>query len=173
MGGGLDYANGRYYDPTNGRFLTPDPLPAEPVHFAKSNPTSYNDPCGREDSLEEAQLDAQTASLAAEGEGRTWSTSPKRRCYVGITNSSQGPSAQHDGRFVITNYEVLSKDKPGSSNSPSSALGLGGKLGQTGKLLNKINSIAPGGALWNLGVSVSEPFVGLDAILSSFFGSCP
>lgn len=180
MAGGLDYAYARWYDPAAGIFLSQDPLAsANPYTFADANPVGYNDPSGREDAEEEAQINAKTATLAQRGEGSYTvyvGRASNGRCYVGITKQLLGArQAQHDGRFIITKVtEVFGKDGARIiEQRVINTLGLGGKAGQTGQLLNKINSIRPGGPLWNLGAAVTEPFVGLDAILGSSFGSCP
>lgn len=52
---GLVYLRARYYDPSTGRFLSPDPFPAKATDtqtlnryvYVKNNPTNYTDPSGQ------------------------------------------------------------------------------------------------------------------------------
>lgn len=177
--GGLDYASGRYYDASTGTFLSPDPLPAtNPYSFTGNSPVSYTDPSGREDLEEEAVADSEAASLAAEGDANMsvyYARNVSGQCYVGITNNFARRVAQHDGRFeLIAQLEVnLTRGQARVvEQTVIEELGLGGKLGQTGKLLNKINSIAEGGPLWGLVVQETLSFVDIAAVLD-VFSACP
>ena len=45
---GLYYLRARYYDPTIGRFMSQDPLPAgNPYAYVGNNPVRYVDPSGK------------------------------------------------------------------------------------------------------------------------------
>lgn len=178
--GGLDYASGRYYDPSTGRFLTQDPLPAtNPYAYSGNSPVSFTDPSGREDGLAgEAVADSVAADLAAQGTENVsvyYAEDFAGNCYVGITNNFARRAAQHDGRFaVIEELEVnLTRGQARIvEQTVIEELGLGGSLGQTGQLLNKINSIAPGGPLWSLVGNLTVDFADISAVLDAF-SSCP
>lgn len=54
---GLYYLNARYYDPTTGRFLSPDPVASpNPYPYAGGDPTNFVDPSGAEAMVESAYL---------------------------------------------------------------------------------------------------------------------
>jgi RHS repeat-associated protein len=71
----LYYLRARWYNPATGRFLSQDPLPgklAKPAtlhryNYARANPVNRIDPSGREDLVEEGELDEEE-SVAEEAE---------------------------------------------------------------------------------------------------------
>jgi RHS repeat-associated protein len=179
VGGGLDYAGGRFYDPSTGLFLSQDPLPAlNPYSYAGNSPVTYVDPTGREDEVEEAELDSEDAYLAKAGEEKVSvyiARNADDECYVGITNQIGRRIRQHDGRFVVVTEIKADLTRDGAKIIEQTVirqLGLGGKVGQTGQLLNKINSIAEGGPLWNLATAETSPFLDIAGILDNF-SACP
>lgn len=180
LAGGLDYGYGRIYDPSLGIFLSPDPMSGpNPYTYAGSNPVTFTDPSGLEDAPEEAETEAPIAANAARGQTTETvvykGVEPDGRCYVGITRNLIRRQGQHGARFPggLQQVTVVSKWSDGRrvEQLVINKYGLGGKVGQTGQLTNKINSIK-GGALYNLGVADVLPFLDVSTVLAAF-ADCP
>jgi RHS repeat-associated protein len=79
---GLYYYNARYYDPTLGRFISPDPLVQSPMNpqslnrysYVFNNPLKYIDPSGRltEDEIDETFGKGTAKDLQSKGYDKAW-----------------------------------------------------------------------------------------------------
>ena len=170
---GLYYYRLRTYDPRTGRFLSEDPLPsANPYPYVSNNPVSLTDPSGASDAVEYDALIAQDLELAAQGEANVdvyyAVEASSERCYFGITNNFARRVAQHGERFrVIENLNLQLTRNQARVVEQTLIEEYGGAISQGGTLANRINSIAEGGALWNLTLQTILPFVDISAVLGA------
>lgn len=181
----LDAATGQYdyglrrYAPGIGRFTAPDPLPAaNPYPYTSNDPVNLTDPSGAQDEIEEVTLDAEAEALLARGEADVtvyYARNAVGDCYFGITNNFARRALQHEasgkGFVVIEDLELqLTRNEARVVEQQLITRG-GGAISDGGTLINKINSIAQGGPLWNLVVNVAVSFVDVSAVLAS--AGCP
>jgi len=96
-GTGLYFYNARYYDPSIGRFISPDtviPHPADPQSFnrysyCRNNPLKYTDPSGHDDGNYDPQLDTY-----------------KEIAYCNPNNLQQAQLATNKLNAVVTSREL-------------------------------------------------------------------
>ncbi|MFL6162034.1 MAG: RHS repeat-associated core domain-containing protein [Jatrophihabitantaceae bacterium] len=169
----------RQYDPSLGRFTSPDPLPSTSLYsYVDSNPVNLTDPSGAQELIEETEVEAETAALLEQGDADVtvyYAKNVEGNCYFGITKDFETRMAQHEAagkNFVETvNLELkLTRNQARVVEQRLINEG-GGAVSSGGKLVNKINSIAQGGPLWNIVLNTSISFLDITATLAS--SGCP
>ena len=180
----LDPATGLYdyglrqYDPTAGRFTSPDPLPGPTRYgYASNDPVDLTDPSGAADTIEYAELDAETAALLEEGDAdvTVYYARNAEGCYFGITNDFERRAGEHAAsgkNFTIIEDLELTLHRNEARVVEQRLITEGGGAARSGgTLVNKINSIAKGSGLWELALNATISFLDVAAILSSL--ACP
>ncbi|MDQ1720344.1 MAG: hypothetical protein QOI26_78, partial [Pseudonocardiales bacterium] len=164
----------RQYDPSLGRFSSPDPLPTTSLYsYVDNNPINHTDPSGAQEAIEYAELDAETAALLETGDAdvTVYYARNAEGCYFGITNDFERRALQHEAAGkdfqVIESLELkLTRNEARVYEQRLINEG-GGAVSSGGKLVNKINSIAEGGPLWNLALNATLSFLDVSAVLAS------
>ena len=100
---GLVLLGARYYDPSAGRFLTPDPLDnnaepgvANPYAYAANNPVTFSDPTGLK------PADCNAACMVKWGKQQA--ARARKSHYSSGSSRSSGSSAGHSGRRHVTRH---------------------------------------------------------------------
>lgn len=96
-GTGLEYDQARFYDPTTGQFLSPDPLKAvtgQPYAYADNSPTNYADPTGL---LFGVSLDDVGNFVAGFGDTLTFGGTAAIRQLIGDDNVNYCSAAYGEG----------------------------------------------------------------------------
>lgn len=171
---GLDDYGLRQYDPSLGRFTSPDPLPTTSLYsYVDNDPLNLTDPSGAQEAIEYAELDAETAALVEAGDAdvTVYYARNAEGCYFGITNDFERRAAQHAASGK--NFEVIESLNLKLTRNEARVYEQrlinegGGAVSSGGKLVNKINSIAEGGPLWNLALNATLSFLDVAAVLGA------
>ena len=182
---GLYYYRLRTYDPQAGRFLSEDPLPsANPYPYVSNNPVSAVDPSGAQESAEYGGIAAQDAALLEAGEANVdvyyaveVDEAGLEQCYFGITKNFTRRQAQHGERFTMIKNLNLQLTRNQARVVEQTLIeeygGAQSTVGNVGQLTNKINSIAQGSSLWNVGLNTAVTFVDIAAILGTVNAALP
>ena len=167
-------ARARVYDPSLGRFLSEDPLPAANAYtYGSSSPTVFVDPSGQQAIVERAELDAEAETFAAEGEANVdvyFGVEREGGCYFGITSNFAARQAAHGDRFVVMEQvEVQLTRRQARVVETRLIQEFGGAThwNPATQLTNVINSVAEGGPLWSLVTQEVTSFADIGAILGS------
>jgi RHS repeat-associated protein/uncharacterized repeat protein (TIGR01451 family) len=164
----------RQYNPSIGRFTSPDPLPTTSLYsYVDNDPLDLTDPSGAQEAIEYAELDAETAALAEAGDAdvTVYYARNAEGCYFGITNDFERRAAQHAASGK--NFEVIESLNLKLTRNQARVYEQrlinegGGAVSSGGKLVNKINSIAEGGPLWNLALNATLSFLDVAAVLGA------
>jgi RHS repeat-associated protein/uncharacterized repeat protein (TIGR01451 family) len=176
---GLYDYNLRQYNPALGRFTSPDPLPTTSLYsYVSNNPVNLTDPSGAQEIVENAELDAESAALLEQGDADVtvyYAKNVDEECYFGITKDFETRMAQHErsGKNFVETVNLNLKLTRNQARVVEQRLinEGGGAISSGGTLVNKINSIAEGGSLWNVVLNMSVSFLDIAATLES--AGCP
>lgn len=149
---GAYYFRLRWYDPTTGRFLSEDPLPAPNLYpYANNNPLAFSDPMGAQALVEYKALNSRTSAQVAArqrfvyrfydcgdevaGRAAGW--------YYGMTVNVAGRQAQHGTRVLGGSWQTLVGGDMGWMLTRAIEQAFIDAAGGVGGLANIINSMSP------------------------------
>ncbi len=163
----------RQYDPSLGRFSSPDPLPSTGLYsYVSNDPLDLTDPSGASEAVEYAGISDTNAALLARGESNVsvyLAENAEGECYVGITSQELAKRlAQHNANgknFVKITKLVEDITRNEARVYEQTLIEEGESQGIT--LVNKINSISKGSALYDVVVNSTLGFLDAAAVLGS------
>lgn len=163
----------RQYDPSLGRFSSPDPLPSTSLYsYVGNDPLDLTDPSGASEAVEYAAISDESAALLARGESNVtvyYAQNAEAECYVGITSQKLGARlAQHNANgkgFVMIKELVVNLTRNEARVYEQTLIEEGAEQGIG--LVNKISSIAKGSAFYDVVVNAMLPLLDASAVLGS------